>query len=114
MNWLLIAVGGIIGSITRYQLSLLANKRLIGTWTANITGSALLGVLLHYYLDGVLPRAGWLLLGVGFCGAYTTFSTFGNESLRLILKKEFKLAMVYISTSVLFSLFAVLLILYLL
>lgn len=96
MNILLVALGGLFGSITRYSISLKTGKRLIGTWTANITGSLLLGALMHYRLDGMIHEWIWLLIGVGFCGAYTTFSTFGNETINLILAKNYRKAFFYV------------------
>jgi CrcB protein len=55
-----------------------------GTFTVNVAGSALLGFLLgaRSHLD--LPAAAFALLGTGFCGGLTTFSTFGYETLRLL------------------------------
>ncbi|MGP4105461.1 fluoride efflux transporter FluC [Virgibacillus sp. L01] len=100
MNILLVAIGGFLGSITRYFISLKTNKRLIGTWTANITGSILLALLLRFYLDNSISEWLWVFLGIGFCGSYTTFSTFGNETLQLIIGKRFWLAAGYVVSSV--------------
>src|SRR5699024_11494073 len=100
MNFLLVAVGGFFGSILRYYLSFILNKRIIATWIANLSGSVLLAILAKYYLEYDFPENLWLLLGIGFCGAYTTFSTFGKETLELLLDKKYLQAMLYIATSV--------------
>ncbi|RDW18670.1 fluoride efflux transporter CrcB [Oceanobacillus arenosus] len=110
MNILLVAVGGFFGSITRYYISLKTEKRLIGTWTANITGSILLGALMHFRLNEMLHEWIWLLIGVGFCGAYTTFSTFGNETINLILAKNYRTAFSYVISTLMTALLIVYLI----
>ncbi|RDW20921.1 fluoride efflux transporter CrcB [Oceanobacillus chungangensis] len=107
MNLLLVALGGFFGSITRYNISLNTEKRLIGTWTANISGSILLGFLVHFHINETLPEWIWLFAGVGFCGAYTTFSTFGNETLNLFLDKKYGTAFFYILSTLITALFTV-------
>src|SRR5690625_4912841 len=107
MNFLLVAIGGFFGSILRYYLSFILNKHIIATWIANISGSILLAVLTKYHLEYNLSESIWLLLGVGFCGAYTTFSTFGKEALDILLEKKFIQATIYIITSVIITLLAV-------
>jgi len=107
MNFLLVAVGGFFGSILRYYLSFILNKRIIATWIANLSGSVLLAILAKYYLEYDFPENLWLLLGIGFCGAYTTFSTFGKETLELLLDKKYLQAMLYIATSVIVTFIAV-------
>lgn len=87
---LLIGIGGFIGANVRYMVSNWAAARFgqtfpIGTLLINVTGSCLLGLFLgwaanHITLD---PRVR-LLVAVGFFGAYTTFSTFANESVALL------------------------------
>lgn len=112
MSLLLVALGGFIGSIMRFFLSLKANKHLIGTWITNITGSFFLAFLLHFYLNQTISEQVWLFLGIGFCGAYTTFSTFGNETLLLIVDKKYKKALGYVTSSIIISLLSVYIVLY--
>lgn len=107
MSMLLVAVGGFLGSIARYYISLKTHKCLIGTWTANITGSILLALLLRFYLNNSISEWLWVFLGIGFCGAYTTFSTFGNETLQLIIEKRYWLAIGYVLISLITSVFFV-------
>ena len=107
LHVLLVGTGGCIGSITRFYISVKAHQRYIGTWIANITGSILLAFTFHWYFSGVIDEWLWLLLGVGFCGAYTTFSSFGHETLQLLLSKKYKEAIIYVMSSLIISLIAV-------
>ena len=106
MIWL-IGVGGSLGAATRYLLGGYINNKNskwihfpLGTWTINITGSFILGILAHLYQNHSIAEALWLFAGVGFCGAYTTFSTFGYETITLILNREIKLSVFYVAVSV--------------
>lgn len=93
MNILLIAVGGFFGAIARYFIA----KKLpsISTFFVNMTGSFLLG-----FLMGVMPPSKWsLLLGVGFLGSYTTFSTFKFEIIHQFREKKWKPALAYMFLS---------------
>lgn len=101
MNFLLIAIGGFFGSMTRFYISQ-QTRKYIGTWIANITGSILLGFVMSFYVADYFSHSFYLLLGVGFCGAFTTFTTFGHETLQLILHKKYRVAALYV-----FSTFAV-------
>ncbi|ASN04819.1 fluoride efflux transporter CrcB [Virgibacillus necropolis] len=107
MTIILVAMGGFFGSILRFHISIKANKHLIGTWIANSLGSILLGFLFHLHMENQLADWTWMLLGVGFCGAFTTFSTFGNETLQLILNRKYRQAFTYILSSLLVSFFFV-------
>ena len=99
----LIAVGfgGAAGSIVRYLLSggILAGQTLLGfpagTFTVNAAGSLLIGILLEATSSETL---GWLLI-VGFCGGFTTFSTFSADAVRL-LRAECYTAAAYVGLSV--------------
>jgi CrcB protein len=102
MTVLLVALGAAIGAPLRYVTDLVIQARHRstfpwGTFTVNMAGSVLLG-----YLIG-LPVAPWLsaLLGTGFCGALTTYSTFSFETLRLVRDGERMLAAAYAIGSVL-------------
>ncbi len=89
MTVVYVIVGGMVGAPTRYLLDLLVQSQHRtrmpwGTLTVNALGSLILGVAAGV----VLTRGGppWLLvvLGTGFCGALTTFSTFSFETVRLM------------------------------
>jgi fluoride exporter len=79
----------LIGAPSRYLLDRAVSTRIEsdlpwGTFTINITGSLLLGFLTGLSINGNLPLIDKDLLGTGFCGAYTTFSTFTYETVRLL------------------------------
>lgn len=89
-RYLLISVGAILGANARYLVGIWAVQRFgpgfpYGTLLVNITGSFVLGFLLAA-LEGRLPLPSDLrfLFGVGFLGAFTTFSSFAVESLLLV------------------------------
>lgn len=104
MHILLTAAGGFLGSITRYYCSLMFKKPGLHTWMVNIIGSILLGIITNMYIHGLLSSQFFSFLGVGFCGAFTTFSTFGYETTHFLIEKRYALAIVYVSTMVITSL----------
>jgi len=105
MIWL-IGLGGSLGAAVRYLLGNIIKKSgfPIVTWFINLTGSFLLGILAGLYQGDVIPDWLWLLVGVGFCGAYTTFSTFSYETLILINNGKVKTAGIYVIITIIFGL----------
>jgi CrcB protein len=86
---LLVFVGGAVGAPLRYLVDWVIQGRRdavfpLGTLTVNIAGSLLLGLLAGAAREAVLPHQLTLLAGTGFCGALTTYSTFGFETIRLL------------------------------
>ena len=84
-NVLLVFIGGGIGSVLRYLLGKYLNNSQTGipygTFAANILGSLLIGVILGIALkNNTLSENSTLLLATGFCGGFTTFSTFAYEN----------------------------------
>ena len=105
-----VAAGGAIGSAVRYLLGAAIQSRAgagfpLGTLLINITGSLLLGFLLRYALEtiSITPEMR-LFLTTGFCGGYTTFSTFSYETARLIEDGDYTRAAWYVGLSVVVSL----------
>lgn len=115
MHILLIGVGGFCGAIARYAVDdwITAAARAAfpwGTLVINVTGSLVLGMLFALTAErGPLPEELRLPFGVGFLGAYTTFSTFALESLRLAESGSWSLAIANVTGSVMLGLAAVLL-----
>ena len=112
MNLLLyVAVGSAVGGVSRFALSTFVQQRAgtfpVGTLIVNITGSLALGFLLRYSLGSTSVSAETrALLTTGFCGGYTTFSTFSYETLKLIEDGDYRRAAVYVAASVVLSLVA--------
>lgn len=110
-----IAVGSALGGVTRYLFGG-AVQRLtpgtfpVGTLVVNLTGSFLLGAILRYAIDTptMTPEIR-AFLTIGFCGGYTTFSTFSYESVALLEDGDWVRAAVYIALSVALSIAATLL-----
>jgi fluoride exporter len=85
----LVVLGAVIGAPARYLTDLLVQSRHDskvpwGTFTVNVAGSFVLGLVARLATDGGLPSWVLTLVGTGFCGALTTFSTFSYETVRLI------------------------------
>ena len=95
---LAIALAGAVGAPTRYFVDAVVIDRSEGglplaTFVINVSGSFVLGVLTGLALYHAFPSTPKTILGTGFCGAYTTFSTFAYETVRLSEERAFSAAL---------------------
>jgi len=109
----MIAIGGALGSISRYGCQkwiyqLYAHPFPFGTFVVNVAGSFLVGLFFALSEKGDLLSAEWrIFLTAGFCGGFTTFSAFSYETLILFKNGEFAYALLYVLASVIVGLLAV-------
>ncbi|EFM01742.1 fluoride efflux transporter CrcB [Hoylesella marshii] len=107
-----IALGGALGSMARYFLSKLLQTTTwidfpFGTWAVNLLGCFLIGLLTEAAGHYILPNTDFkLFLTVGFCGGFTTFSTFTIELLSLLRTGNVLSAAFYAGSSVFLGLLA--------
>ena len=111
-NFLLIFIGGGLGSVTRYSLGAYFAKQIEsifpwGTLTINIAASFILGLLMGF----IFQRSGnyetqRLLIGIGFCGGFSTFSTFSLELFEMLRNGNASIAILYVVASVFATLIA--------
>lgn len=92
-----IAVGGFAGAVVRFWIGGRLGRGFgtvfpVGTMVINVSGSLLLGLLTGWSLGGGVPSAWRSTLGTGFLGAYTTFSTWNLETVRLVESGRWRLA----------------------
>ena len=101
-----IAVGGAIGSVARYLLAKEIQDHFgsafpAGTLVVNVLGCLVLGFIMRVALDtGEFSPTARALLTTGFCGGFTTFSTFSWETVGLIEEGALRRAAMYLSASV--------------
>lgn len=94
--FVLVGIGGILGAISRHLVGeVLPDRFGLHTFSVNVVGSFALGVLVVAPIDdGTL-----LIFGTGFCGAFTTFSTFAVETVRLYERGQRRAALVSASAN---------------
>jgi len=110
-NLFWVGLGGVLGANARYLLggwiaAWLGPGFPYGTLVINVSGSMILGILYGVLEARTLSPVLRLVVGIGFLGAYTTFSTFTYESIRLIEDGSLLRAFVYVAGSVLTGLAA--------
>jgi len=112
-KYLLIAIGGALGSIARYWIGSTISGRMgfrfpYGTLVVNVTACLIIGFSLTYFGRRADLNPAWrFLIPVGFIGAYSTFSTFEWETLSTLRSGAFFLAALYAGGSLILGLIAV-------
>ena len=110
---LLVGLGGFIGSVARFLVSKLNLSWHflsipMGTLTVNVLGSFIIGILVGVSVKSDLISTDLrLFLMVGFCGGFTTFSSFSSENLMLMQNGQVFTVLIYTSLSILLGFLAV-------
>jgi len=102
---LLVILGAAVGAPLRYLADRAVQARHDsvfpwGTFTVNVVGSFILGILIHGAAVHEVPRQVSALLGTGLCGALTTYSTFGYETVRLLEERVRAYAVLNVAASI--------------
>ncbi|MFV9550468.1 fluoride efflux transporter CrcB [Algibacter sp. PT7-4] len=111
-NLILVFLGGGLGSILRYIIGKYLNNAQTGipygTFVANILGSLLIGIILGLAAkNNTLTQSHTLLLATGFCGGFTTFSTFAYENHIFLKSGDFTSFAIYTIASFIIGFLAV-------
>ena len=115
MTAILVALGSALGGVSRYWISLWLNSGALGdralplaTLSVNVLGSLAIGILSGWLAHSTGNVAAFRAFAVvGFCGGFTTFSTFSNESFRMLENGQFGIMSLYVLGSVAAGLAAV-------
>lgn len=102
---LIIGIGGFIGTIFRYIISIgIQNKFLssypFGTFTVNIIGCFLIGIIYALSDRGNISVEWRLFIATGILGGFTTFSSFSNETVSMLRDAQYGFALLYVLSSV--------------
>ncbi|MEQ9442088.1 MAG: fluoride efflux transporter CrcB [Cyclobacteriaceae bacterium] len=115
MNWdfLWVGLGGFLGSISRYWVGVLTSRFWVGlfplgTFMVNMIGCFLIGLLFGWWFKGHITDSMSRLWITGFCGGFTTFSSFSYESLTLLEEGKMGVWGLYLASSILIGLLATL------
>jgi CrcB protein len=94
-----IGFGGMIGTISRYLISLVVSQQMLAILIVNVFGCLLAGFCYAYFPPKLLKQ----VFLIGFCGGFTTFSTFAMQNYQLIIEDNFIALFLYIFSSVIFA-----------
>jgi fluoride exporter len=114
LNYFWIALGAVVGACARYFLNTLIARDFAPTFPyatvlINVTGSLILGFFLIYSTERIVLDPRWrMLVAIGFCGSYTTFSSYAFESFALIERGQWLMSGINIVASNILCLAAVL------
>lgn len=111
MNTLLVFIGGGLGCVTRFGVGNLFGKWFpnfpVGTLISNLVACFILAVVAHGMASKSSPDWMTYLIVIGFCGGFSTFSTFSNDNLKLIEAGNWMYAIANILISVIFGILIV-------
>lgn len=111
MNFLMVFIGGGLGSICRYGIARWMKDYNgdfpMGTFLANVISCIILGFLVAYTLKNEMNQGMKLMLLTGFCGGFSTFSTFSLETFQLLQSEDYTNAFANILLSLLVCLFCI-------
>ena len=101
---LMVGAGGFVGSVLRYLISRYMSTSTqtlfpLGTFSVNLAGSFIIGMIIAASLNGDLSKPVRLLLATGFCGGFTTFSSFSYEFFALLQNGHTGYAFLYAGSS---------------
>lgn len=111
-NILLVGIGSMVGGISRYLLSgyihrIFSTDFPLGTFLVNVTGCFLIGIIAALFTSSnLLTNNHRILLAVGFCGSFTTFSTFSLDNLNLLTTGAYRLLVLNVAGSLIAGIFA--------
>jgi len=113
-NILFVAIGGMLGSVGRFLMVMLAVQLFpstfpVGTFLVNLVGSFVMGAAVGFAERNLWVHSSWrVFITAGFCGGFTTFSAFAFENIELILNKNYGTFALYSSATFVVCLIAAL------
>lgn len=108
-SFLLVGLGGMIGSMLRYLFAVLIKPQSFpyATLSVNVIGSLLIGVIIGFVLKNESLNLNWkLFLATGICGGFTTFSAFSLECIQMLEQQRYAATLGYIALSIVLGLAA--------